>query len=818
MVTKKGDIKDLFDEQIAIEKDMADTGKSRYHKKQRLNKESHNESLTVYGKALLKRSYEQFEKLIDHEFSNKRKGPKLIAHNILKDIDTKTLAVIVAKKIIDGISHKKKLTAFAISLAGVVEDELYFREYEKYNKALFKSVDEDLNKRSSHYGYRRQKQLTQSKRSGFEWNSWSTNDKAHIGTFLIELFIRATNFCEIHLVRKSIGKKFHNYKIIVPTNKVLDWLRKCDDFNELLFPEYLPTVIIPRKWEHGMSEGGGYLHQNLKNKIMLVTGHNITTHRNFLNDLKSAEMECVIDGLNAVQSTMYEINPGVLQVAETIYEYEEFNKGSPIVTKTELQLPNKPHDIATNKKSLSKWKADATIIYTLNQKLKSKRLQSAKILSIARKYYDDHNNTLGFPCNLDFRSRLYYVPGFLNPQGNDLAKGLLKFKEKKPIGADGFRWLCIHLANTYGEDKCSLDDREKWALDNKEMILNCSEAPHEDRSWIHADKPFQFLAACMEFSKVEQHGLGYESNLPIHIDGTNNGLQHFSAMFRDKQGGVATNLTDTDKPQDIYQIVADKVIEKLQNSNDPLAKQWLDFGIDRKATKRTVMVLPYGGKKFSCVKFIDEYYEDRIEKGEVPPFNDKTKACLFLANIVWDSMGNTVSKAKEAMDWLQSVSRLVTKLNAPVVWETPLGFPIRQAYYDTKDLVVRTKMMGRIRVRSTTDKINKRKQSNGISPNFIHGLDATAMYLTIDIARSMGIDNFAMVHDSYGTHACDVDKLGDATRAAFYELYGDHDPITMLRDQLVELLPESEHKKIPDLPERGELDIKEIKKSKYFFC
>ena len=818
MVTKKGDIKDLFDEQIAIEKDMADTGKSRYHKKQRLNKESHNESLTVYGKALLKRSYEQFEKLIDHEFSNKRKGPKLIAHNILKDIDTKTLAVIVAKKIIDGISHKKKLTAFAISLAGVVEDELYFREYEKYNKALFKSVDEDLNKRSSHYGYRRQKQLTQSKRSGFEWNSWSTNDKAHIGTFLIELFIRATNFCEIHLVRKSIGKKFHNYKIIVPTNKVLDWLRKCDDFNELLFPEYLPTVIIPRKWEHGMSEGGGYLHQNLKNKIMLVTGHNITTHRNFLNDLKSAEMECVIDGLNAVQSTMYEINPGVLQVAETIYEYEEFNKGSPIVTKTELQLPNKPHDIATNKKSLSKWKADATIIYTLNQKLKSKRLQSAKILSIARKYYDDHNNTLGFPCNLDFRSRLYYVPGFLNPQGNDLAKGLLKFKEKKPIGADGFRWLCIHLANTYGEDKCSLDDREKWALDNKEMILNCSEAPHEDRSWIHADKPFQFLAACMEFSKVEQYGLGYESNLPIHIDGTNNGLQHFSAMFRDKQGGVATNLTDTDKPQDIYQIVADKVIEKLQNSNDPLAKQWLDFGIDRKATKRTVMVLPYGGKKFSCVKFIDEYYEDRIEKGEVPPFNDKTKACLFLANIVWDSMGNTVSKAKEAMDWLQSVSRLVTKLNAPVVWETPLGFPIRQAYYDTKDLVVRTKMMGRIRVRSTTDKINKRKQSNGISPNFIHGLDATAMYLTIDIARSMGIDNFAMVHDSYGTHACDVDKLGDATRAAFYELYGDHDPITMLRDQLVELLPESEHKKIPDLPERGELDIKEIKKSKYFFC
>ena len=816
-MTDKTEIQDLFDEQMHIEKDMVHTGKTRFHKKQSSNKESANESLTVYGKALLKRSYEKFEKLVDQEFNSKRTGPKLLVHECLKDIDTKALAVIVAKKIIDGISQKKKLTAFAISLAGVVEDELYFKAYEEYNKALFKTVESDLNKRSTHYGYRRKKQLDQSKKSGFKWSSWDTNLKSHVGTFLIEMFIRSTNFCEVVLANDR-RNSYKQAKMLVPTSKVMDWLQKCNDFNELLFPEYLPTVVVPRKWKPGMTEGGGYLHQDLKNKVMLVSGHNITTHRNFLNDLKSANMPCVIDGLNAVQETMYEINVPVLQIAEIIFQYEKFNNGSPIVTQEEIPLPNKPHDIATNKKTLSKWKAEATIVYTLNQKLKSKRLQSAKILHIARTYYDKHNNTLGFPCNLDFRSRLYYIPGFLNPQGNDLAKGLLKFKEKKPIGSDGFRWLCIHLANTYGYDKVSLDDRVKWVEDHHDMIMSIKADAHNDRSWIHADKPFQFLAACFEYGKVKENGLGYESNLPIHIDGSCNGLQHFSAMFRDNQGGLATNLTDTDEPQDIYQIVADKVIDKLKQCRDPLAKQWLKFGIDRKATKRTVMVLPYGGKKFSCVKFIDEYFEDRIEKGDIPPFDDQTKACLFLANIVWDSIGNTVSKAREAMDWLQSVSRLVTKLNAPVVWETPLGFPIRQAYYDSKDLVVRTKMMGRIRVRSTTDKINKRKQTNGISPNFIHGMDATAMYLTIDIAREMGITSFAMVHDSYGTHACNVDKLGKATRDAFYELYGDNDPIDMLRKQLLKLIPEKDHKKIPDLPSRGDLDINLIRKAKYFFC
>ena len=42
-----------------------------------------------------------------------------------------------------------------------------------------------------------------------------------------------------------------------------------------------------------------------------------------------------------------------------------------------------------------------------------------------------------------------------------------------------------------------------------------------------------------------------------------------------------------DEPSDIYQIVADKVNEKLKESDKTIAKQWLEFGVDRKCTKET---------------------------------------------------------------------------------------------------------------------------------------------------------------------------------------------------------------------------------------
>ena len=377
--------------------------------------------------------------------------------------------------------------------------------------------------------------------------------------------------------------------------------------------------------------------------------------------------------------------------------------------------------------------------------------------------------------------------------------------------------MCLQLANTYGYDKVSIDERINWVHKNKDQIIASARDPFQTSFWEHADKPWQFLAATFEFENMIRHGLSYESGLPCNIDGSCNGLQNFSAVLRDEVGGRAVNLTDNDKPEDIYQVVADTVIAKLKLSNEPVAKQWLAWGIDRKATKRSVMVLPYGGTRYSCVEFVDEYVSDREEKGDTVPFLNRPKANIFLANIIWDSIGNTVIKAREAMDWLQTVARLCAQTKTPVHWTTPLGFPVKQAYYSQKDMIVKTKMMGRIRIRSNTDKINKRKQANAISPNFVHALDATHMFLTIDHCLTKGIKDFGMVHDSYATLPCDMEILNTAARSAFIQMYTEMDPLENFKDQITALIPEKLRHKIPPLPEKGKLDIEEITKAKYFF-
>lgn len=46
----------------------------------------------------------------------------------------------------------------------------------------------------------------------------------------------------------------------------------------------------------------------------------------------------------------------------------------------------------------------------------------------------------------------------------------------------------------------------------------------------------------------------YVSHLPVHMDGSCNGLQHYAALGRDVAGGQAVNLLPSDKPQDVYKV------------------------------------------------------------------------------------------------------------------------------------------------------------------------------------------------------------------------------------------------------------------------
>jgi hypothetical protein len=83
-----------------------------------------------------------------------------------------------------------------------------------------------------------------------------------------------------------------------------------------------------------------------------------------------------------------------------------------------------------------------------------------------------------------------------------------------------------------------------------------------------------------------------------------NCMTFLSVGAGDQIGGSHVNLTYAEKPSDIYQVVADKTVEKLvegrkqsltengqedEVSDAALAQWWLDFGITRKISKRNCM-------------------------------------------------------------------------------------------------------------------------------------------------------------------------------------------------------------------------------------
>jgi hypothetical protein len=63
------------------------------------------------------------------------------------------------------------------------------------------------------------------------------------------------------------------------------------------------------------------------------------------------------------------------------------------------------------------------------------------------------------------------------------------------------------------------------------------------------------------------------------MDGSCNGLQHFSALFRDEMGGRSVNLTNNDTPRDVYAEVSDNVGELLVKGSRPAGIQVAQSGL-----------------------------------------------------------------------------------------------------------------------------------------------------------------------------------------------------------------------------------------------
>jgi DNA-directed RNA polymerase len=746
--------------------------------------------------------------------------------------------------VVDGISSERDLTAVAIDAAQRVEDQYKIESFRRQHPDLFTLTERRFQRLAvSDRQRRRAVMKLMANRADIRWKAWPKKVLVDFGHLLVEAVRDATGIVDIALEAENRRGRHRVKYTLKITEKMQSFLKWAADHLSMMKPRYQPTIVRPKRWTNPFN--GGYWSGFLPLTLVKPYGEK-AKRKHQLEELANTEMPDVYSALNAIQETPWKINKRVLEVLHSVIDRDLSIGGLPPMA--DDSLPLKPLDIAENEQALKEWKARAAQVYSNNKKQASKRAQVRLTVGIAEKFKD--YAAIYFPHQLDFRGRAYAVPMFLNPQGPDYCKSLLTFAEGKPI-VDGVAagWLAIHGANLYGIDKVSFDTRISWVQEHEEAILGVASDPFAyETFWTSADKPWQFLAFCFEWAAFQAAGYGYVSSLPIALDGSCNGLQHYSAALRDEVGGKATNLMPAETPADIYSEVSKETVKTVEqdvvSGADPgspewFAAKWMEFGIDRKIAKRSVMTLPYGSTIYSCREFIEEAVRDKLAQGKPNVFRHVKRiekadggeefietdgvfdASLYLQGHIWRAIGRVVKAAVSAMAWLKACSKLASEEGLPVVWTVPDGFIVSQRYNEVKSRQVRTHLEGRViypRINEELDRLDKRRMAQGIAPNFVHSLDACAMRAYINLATDNGISAFGVVHDSFATVAADVDMMSVCIRESFAALYEQHDVLSEFRESIHQMLSEKRQKALPELPPKGDLDISQVRQSDFFFA
>ena len=575
-----------------------------------------------------------------------------------------------------------------------------------------------------------------------------------------------------------------------------------------LLAKRLPMIVEPRPWK-GYSDGGYYLEPlpvvRQKSSDNIQRSYTIAA-------CEKGDMDQVFAGLSILGKTAWRINQDVLKV-----QLQAWDTGEPIAdfapeNPTVVYPPEPPKD--ANRFALLDHRKVKENIENEKNGFHSQRCFQNFQLEIARTYRDE---TIYFPHNIDFRGRAYPIPPYLNHMGADNTRGLLMFAEGKELGDSGLRWLKIHLANVYGYDKASLKEREDFAMEHLPQIRDSVTHPLDGkRWWLKGEDPWLTLAACFEMTRAldSPEPAKFVSHLPIHQDGTCNGLQHYAALGGDKLGATQVNLEPGDRPADIYSAVAEMVKQRCsQDVVDGHQYAKIVHGkITRKVVKQTVMTNVYGvtfvGAREQVQRQLDVLLPDLKNTGQI-------RMCAsYLAINIFKALSTMFEGAHGIQHWFgQCADRISTSITAEqikrfrehrkkskdsgklsqrekkqvaksemnilgfkssVVWTTPLRMPVVQPYRTSKAKVVPTTLQSISIVEPQSwDPVSRRKQMAGFPPNFVHSLDATHMLLSALKCDEMGL-TFASVHDSFWTHASEVPAMNRILRDAFVRMHSEN--------------------------------------------
>jgi len=766
-----------------------------------------------------------------------QRGRHKQAHQVLKHLDPDLIALVSLSSACRVIAQQKPLVSVCFNLGCGIDDELWSAKLFKVDPKFAKRVSERAIRKHGNIGYRKKAVKATAKAEGHETSVLPDDLRVKVGAFCVDALLRAVpELFEAHTVKTATSEQ--NYLRFTPAASQA--IADTREIQAWMHPAYKPMVTPPRPWESFYT--GCYHNPKVARSVNLVRTHDKRHVVLIQRAIRDGGMAFLLESLNAIQNTRCAINPDIHDLVEWCYEE---NKSLPAFPpRKHLAIPPRLENYDELSDEQKKgWRITAAQIAERNRGIDGERLTMVQDLATARELRNVREFFI--PHNLDFRGRVYPVPHF-NQQRADHVKAMIRFSEGRVLTASGSYWLAVHLANTGDFGKVSkqpFDTRVQWVADNEDMIFKVAQDPKATFDiWSKADKPFSFVAACLEWWGYRCDPESFKSHLSVALDGSNSGLQHYSCMMRSEREGALVNLMPSDTPADLYQTVADKVKEMAEldaAKGLEVAQLVLKNGVTRKLCKRATMTFAYSSEEYG---FREQLMEDFMRPAQVEVLQghltehpwammrtDKegnTKldggwsAASYIARLIWRAVNEIVTDACTGMSFFRRCAQLLAHEGKGLVWVTPIGLPVLHLYSEYK--VKRLKLFlhdreVRLFTRTgATEVVNKAKAANAVSPNVIHSMDSAALMLCVLDCVEAGVKDFSLIHDSFGTHPNDTEVMYVAVRHSLINMYENYCPFEEIRRQTYGALDAKE--KVPAVPPQGKLVLGNIMQADYAFA
>jgi DNA-directed RNA polymerase len=410
---------------------------------------------------------------------------------MLGQLPSETVALVSLQSTLHSVAMGEPTTEMFLSVGHNIAAECWAAGLTRADPKLAARIEREAKTRGN-VAYRRRAARSIALKAGYKAKRWSRDRLVHAGTWLVNAACEALP----HVFDWAENEARERVLTVTP-----EALAEAEDaVGEMIRrnPVHLPLTVEPKPWR-------GWRMDSHDARVAYET----TFLRSRYGDVAAAAkasiaagtMKPALDAVNALQAVPWRINQRVYGVIRACIERGIAVPGLP---GTDVSLPEvaKPWGELTDIEQ-KQWRVKASKAKQRNRALIGERLMLEEDMITAERMAA--NERFFTPMNCDWRGRVYGLCHF-NFQREDRVRSLFEFADGEAIGEEGLWWLKVHVANCGDFDKISkrpLKERVQWVDEEHRACTEGLRRASDEGAWLdEADKPFLFLAACMELTSA----------------------------------------------------------------------------------------------------------------------------------------------------------------------------------------------------------------------------------------------------------------------------------------------------------------------------